>query len=214
LEAYVIEPEEETESEEELRIRLEDMVAKAEEEAALIRKLAEEESNANSRKLYEDSARKGYDDGFKKGMEDALRKQKEYEEQEVRLKKEYDEKVTALEPLFADIMAGLIEKVTGVALEGKKGVMTHLLHRAILHGDNSKFYHIKVSKEDYDEVAAYKPKLMEILNDTIELDIALDKNLSKNQCMIDMETGIVDCSLDTQLESLKKDIILLSMDNL
>jgi flagellar assembly protein FliH len=214
IEAPVIETDEEMESEEELRDRLEDMIAKAEEEAALIRKIAEEESKANSRKLYEDSTKKGYDDGFAKGMEEALKKQKEYEEQEARLKQEYEEKIIDLEPEFAGIMAALIEKVAGVAVEEKKGVITHLLHRAILHGDNSKFYHIKVSKEDYEEVLAYKPKLVGILNESIELDIALDKNLAKNQCIIDMETGIVDCSLDTQLENLKKDIMLLSMDNL
>lgn len=213
IDAPVIETEEK-ESEEELRSRLEDMISKAEEEAALIRKIAEEESKANCRRLYDDSTRKGYEDGFKKGMEEALKKQKEYEELKKELAKEYEEKVAALEPEFAGIMAALIERVTGITVEGEKGVITHLIHRAILHGDNSKFYHIKVSKEDYQEVAAYKPNLEEILNETIELDIALDKNLSKNQCMIDTETGMVNCSLDTQLENLKKDIMLLSMDSL
>ncbi|SHO49878.1 FliH/SctL family protein [Anaerocolumna xylanovorans] len=213
IDAPVIETEE-TESEDELRSRLEDMISKAEEEAALIRKIAEEESKANCRRLYDDSTRKGYDDGFKKGMEEALKRKEEYEKLERELKKEYEEKTAALEPEFAGIMTALIEKVTGIAVEGKKGVITHLIHRAILHGDNSRFYHIKVSKEDYEEVTAYRPSLVEILNETIELDIAMDKNLSKNQCIIDTETGIVDCGLDTQLENLKKDIMLLSMDNL
>ncbi len=214
IEAAVIGTEEEKISEEELRNRLEDMIAKAEEEAALIRKIAEEESKSHSRKLYEDSTRKGYEDGFQKGMEEAFKKQKEYEQQKVELMEEYEKKVNALEPEFGSIMAALIEKVTGVMVEEQRNVITHLLHRAILHSDNSKFYHIRVSKEDYEEVAAYKPKLIEILGTAVELDIALDKNLLKNQCIIDMETGIIDCSLATQLENLKKDIMLLSVDKL
>jgi len=212
IEATVIGTEEEKLSEEELKNRLEDMIAKAEEEVALIRKIAEEESKSHSRKLYEDSTRRGFEDGYQKGLEEALKKQKEYEQQKVELLKEYEEKVRALEPEFGSIMAAVIEKVTGVIVEGEKNVITHLLHKAILHSDNSKFYHIRVSKEDYEEIAAYKPKLIEILGTTVELDIALDKNLLKNQCIIDMETGIIDCSLDTQLENLKKDIMLLSMD--
>lgn len=214
LDAAAVEIQDQTLSEEELKNRLEDMIAKAEEEAALIRKIAEEESKANSRKRYDDAMKNGYNDGFAKGMQEALKKQAEYEELQVRLLDEYKEKVASLEPEFASIMAALIEKITGVLTEEQKGVITHLIHRAILHGDNSKFYHIKVSKEDYDEVLAYKPKLAELLNETIELDIALDKNLTKNQCIIDMETGMIDCSLGTQLENLKKDIRLLSLDSL
>lgn len=214
IDAPVIEEEEPKLSEEELRIQLEDMIAKAEEEAALIRKTAEEESQEYSQKLYEEAERNGYEEGLKRGMQEALKKQNEYEELKEKLLVEYEEKAASLEPEFAVIMARLIEKVTRVSVDGKKGVITHLLHRAILHGDNSKFYHIKVSKEDYEEVLAYKPKLLEVVSDSIELDIAVDKNLLQNQCIIDMETGILDCSLDTQLENLKKDIILLSNDNL
>lgn len=214
LDAPVIEEEEPKISEEELRIQLEDMIAKAEEEASLIRNTAKEESRAFSKELYEQAEKKGYEEGINRGMQEALIKQKEYEELKDKLLLEYEEKIASLEPEFAEIMAKLIERVTGISVEEKKGVITHMLHKAILHGDSSKFYHIKVSKEDYEEVLAYKPKLLEIVSESIELEIAVDKNLLHNQCIIDMETGIVDCSLGTQLENLRKDIILLSDDKL
>lgn len=213
IDALVIEEENESAGEEKLKIRLEDMLAKAEEETALLRKIAEDESKAHSRKLFDDALKNGYQEGYNQGMQEALKKQKEYEELKVELVAEYEAKAAALEPEFASIMAALIEKITGIAVEEEQGVITHLIHRAILHSDNSKYFHIKVSKEDYEEVLAYKPKLMELLNETIEVDISLDKGLRKNQCIIDLETGIIDCSLDIQMANLKKDIKLLSIES-
>ena len=43
------------------------------------------------------------------------------------------------------------------------------------------------------------------------MEIGLDKTLEKNQCVIEMDNGIIDCSLDVQLEALKQDLKLLSI---
>ena len=44
-----------------------------------------------------------------------------------------------------------------------------------------------------------------------ELDIIEDASLMHNQCIIDLDSKIIDCSLDVQLDNLKEQLRMLAM---
>ena len=44
------------------------------------------------------------------------------------------------------------------------------------------------------------------------MEIIEDMTLKKNECMVETDGGIYDCSLDGQLEALRKELLLLSYD--
>ena len=44
----------------------------------------------------------------------------------------------------------------------------------------------------------------------INLDIVADTTMKKNECIIETDAGVFDCSLDIELNNLIKDIKLLS----
>jgi flagellar assembly protein FliH len=67
-----------------------------------------------------------------------------------------------------------------------------------------------VSKEDYPFLIENQGKIYLASPKDINLNIVEDSDLAKNQCIIETDGGVFDCSLDIQLEQLIKEIKLLS----
>lgn len=168
---------------------------------------AKEESN----KILEDALKRGYEEGYKKAMAEGETLKQKLTDKCEELENEYNQMIQELEPKMADLIGAFVQKITGIMVEDKKDIILYLIHHALLQSDNSKEFHLKVSSEDFDLVNTSK----EILNDLISkesiLDISIDKSLEKNQCLIETDTGIIDCSLDVELEGLKQDLRLLSL---
>ena len=153
------------------------------------------------------------------GLEEGKVRSKAEQEQlkaefEEECSKRYDEiskYENSLEEKFADIMIKLISKITGVLCEDRKDVIIFLIDNALHNVSKSKNITIRVSNEDFTNVNSAKDKLKEKLSSDTELDIAEDSNLSENQCIIETDSGIIDCSLDAQIDNLKEKIRLISL---
>ena len=70
---------------------------------------------------------------------------------------------------------------------------------------------LHISKADMGIVTAKKDDLVKGLNKDIEVDIIEDTSLEHNQCVIDFDTKVIDCSLDTQLKSLRDSLRMIAM---
>ena len=116
-----------------------------------------------------------------------------------------------MEPFFADLTAELVEKITGIICQDKKEVILYLIERAVNRLERSKQITLRVSKEDMAAVAMQKMELKEAAEGVEEFDIVEDSNLEANQCIIETENKIIDCSLDTQLQSLRDQIRMIAM---
>lgn len=188
-----------------------EIIDKAKEEAQLILINAREEAQKISEQLYQESKEKGYKDGYSLGEKDLLKAKEELNQQFLLNQKAYEEELAILEPKFADVVAMLVSKLTGVVVEEKKDIILYLIHNAITNSYNSKSYIIKTSKDDYELVLSKKEELQGIIGSKSELEIIKDNELSRNQCYIETDTSVIDLSLDVQLASLVEDLKLLSM---
>ncbi len=188
-----------------------EIVHKAELEARQIVEEARAQAIEESTRIMEEAKQKGYEEGYKQAITegDVLKQELKVKAEEMEL--EFQRAVKNLEPEFAEIVSLLVQNMTGIYVQDKKDIILYLLHKAMLHADNSKVYHIKVSSEDYEQVLADRENLMDIITKGSVVEIGLDKTLEKNQCVIEMDNGIIDCSLDVQLEALKQDLKLLSI---
>ncbi len=174
---------------------------------------------AQANSLAESIKSQAYEEGKAIGIEDGnVQAMKQLEEQRTALQAEYDtmfqelkEQEQALEPRFADIMTGLIKKITGVVCENKKEVIIHLIDNALNNLERTKQVTIRISKEDIMAVSARRSDFMKCLREDIEFDILEDASLSKNQCIIETDNKIIDCSLDAQLENLCEQIKMLAI---
>ncbi len=186
------------------------IISEAKEKALEILEIAKNEAEIISQDLYEEAQKKGYEDGLQNGMSEVNQTKKELEELAQTQNQNYLEQIETLEPQFANILTMLIEKITGIIIEDKKEVILYLIHNAIVGVDSSKTYNVRTSKDDYDFVLSKKNELSSYVSNEIIIDVTLDYTLGKNQCFIETDTRIIDCSLDVQLNNLIQDIKLLS----
>jgi flagellar assembly protein FliH len=181
----------------------------AREQAKNLIEQAKKEAEKIKNDAYATAQKKGYDDGLQQGSRQIQKQAADYEAKARQLQKEYDSSVIELEPKIAEIMAALIEKITGLLVEDKKEVILHLVSRALRNMDKLNEYTIRVSPVDYEYVSERKNLLHSAIGREASIDIVEDTGFIKNQCLIETDLKVIDCSLDVQLKNLITDLKLL-----
>lgn len=196
---------------EETSLEMESMLADARAQAEEILQTAREQAEEIRQQAQEEGRNAGFEQGqaeaLKHLQEEALRQQEQFEQQQQKLKEQEE----ALEPKYAELMGALIEKITGVLCEDKKDVIVYLIHQALNQLEKTKSVTLRVSKPDMLTVSAQKEQLRSCVSGEVDFDITEDDSLQENQCIIETDQRIIDCSLDVQLQNLKDQIRMLTI---
>lgn len=200
--------------EEQIRARTEELIADANNKAQDIVTAAQNEAQSIREEARQSGHKEGYDDGFLRGQQEAKAeyddKMASLEIEKKRLEKEYEDTVAALEPKFVEVFTEVYEHVFHVNLSRNKEIIFYLIQNALRKTENNKNFIIHVSKEDYGFVSMQKKELTAGIVGGETVEIVEDMTLKSNECFIDTGGGIFDCSLETQLEGLKRELRLLS----
>ena len=188
-----------------------DILAKAEAEAEELVQHATQQAEQIKTMAHSE----GFDAGKQEGLaaaeeqlqqiEEELRQSVEQELDQIRQQRQQ------MEPFFADLTAKLVEKLTGQVCAENKEVILHLIQNAEGTLDRPKQVVLRVSGEDMAVVSGHKAELKEQLPEQTEFDILEDASLSANQCIIETEDKMIDCSLDVQLQNLQEKLHTLAL---
>ncbi|MDD6071762.1 MAG: FliH/SctL family protein [Clostridiales bacterium] len=211
-------------SENEAKTKAEEILASARQEADDIVNCAHEEAEQMHSVAYDEAIQikqqakeEGYQEGYSEGKEQA---DLEYGKKKAQL----DEKMIENEQIFVDkekrlieqtehkmvdVLCQLIPTITGISIENERNVLLYMINMAMHDLDNSTKFVIRVSSNDYGALLEQKDKIYGALNPNIELEIFEDAKLQAMQCLIDTDNGIVDISLDVQLNNLIKALKLM-----
>lgn len=194
-------------------------------EAALIVEEAYQEAEQirnDAQAMAEDMKAQGFaqgkEDGYQQGLSDAadeIARQKEeleqqFNERQLKLQQEFEENLAALEPKFVEVLCNLLERLTGVVVTGHKDIMLYLINNAMRDMENSHSFVVSVSEQDFEYVNKNKENIYGYLNPSVSIELFQDAKLTKNQCRIETESGLVDLSLDVQMSQLIKSLMLLN----
>ncbi len=182
----------------------------AKKEAGRILEAARKEAEIIKKEAYSESQKKGYGDGLLQSQKELNRLKAEYDDKARHLKAEYEEMTASLEPQMVEMIAALVEKLTGIVIEDKEEVILYLVDKALKNMDKCDEYTVKVSKEDYEYISMRKNLLLGAIGREVPLYIIEDVNLRKNQCLIETELKVINCSLDVQLNNLLMDLKLIA----
>lgn len=202
---------EEQELPEEMAAKCGELLDEARSQADGIIAQANSQAESIRNDAYEEGRAQGYEDGQKEAaallgkQQDELRN--EYKKMAERLK----EQERQLEPHFAEITAALVEKLTGVICKGKKDVIVHLIDNALHSIEKTDRVVVRVSKNDIGVVSAKRNVLVKELKEGTEFEITEDAGLIENQCIIETDNKIIDCSIDAQLDNLRQQLKMLAM---
>ena len=198
------------------RAEAEQMIAQAEEEIRQMKEEALSEIENMKAQAVEEARIEGRDAGYQQGYQEGREAaEAEYAAKEAELShamEQYDHGVEELEPLMVEKLTGIYEHVFHVDLSENREIILHLLDKA-LHGiDTGAVVTIRAAREDYPYINMQKKRLLAGISNNVTVEVVEDANLAQNQCLIETENGIFDCSVDVELRALSKTLQLLAYE--
>lgn len=187
-----------------------EIVERANADAEAIIENARKEGESMRIQSYAKGEKEGYEAGYDKAMQQVEELKKNLKTQKRELESQYEQQVNELEPALVETFIGILEHVFSIQFSEKKDFILHLLQSAFAKIENSKDYLIRVSREDYPMVQENKDSIRDELPRSASVEYVEDLTLVKNQCLIETDGGVFDCSLDTQMDSLIRDLRTLS----
>ena len=188
-------------------------IQQAQEQADAIIQNAQEQADALMAQAQEEGHRQGYEAGYQEGVAAAESLKAEIEQQRGDLEAEYQQIVDGLEPEMVDVLTQIYEHVFGIELREDKGIILHLLKSTLSRIEPGSNLIVHVSSDDYDDVLDEKANLEAcITSPSTTMEIIEDPLLKENECMIESDSGIFDCSLGVELSELSRKLKLLSFD--
>ena len=195
---------------EEARRKEQQILDDANAQAALIIENAESEAQDRINEALEQARAEGLEQGRAEAQAENEQAKAELEEVKNRYKEEYEKQVDGLEPAFVEIVIKYVKKLTGIYADDKRDIILHLIDNARKDKHGIDNFIIRVSEADFAVASYSKDAIRGYLSEGAQVEVVADKLLERNQCMIETESRIFDCSLDGQLLSLIEDIRLLA----
>ncbi len=175
----------------------------AKQEAELLIKEAKEMAVG----IQENARELGYDEGFKKGETDYLSYLEE-ERQALQkkgedLEQEYQDKIRESEYRIASIIGKLVVQLVGS--RDDENIILFLVRLALAENTVKGKVVINVSDEDFPKVRNHFDE-NDYVDDDVQVEIKKSDRLSKNDCILETDFGVVDSSLSVRVDSFLKEI--------
>lgn len=180
-------------------------VVRAEEYASLIeadRILSEAKAKASkivsdALALYDAKKEQGYADGIEEGRQEHAEKIMETAMASI-------DYLDTMEKEMAGLVLKAMEKIIGEMDDDE--LIFKVVRSGISVARNERKVLLKVSSHDLKAVEARVDELLSVHAGIGLLDVVADPRMKQGDCIIESELGIVDASLDTQINAIKKAI--------
>ncbi len=187
------------------------IITQAHSEAGEIIENARAEAEAMRSHYAEEGKKEGYRDGTGQAMQEYAQKEAALEAEKERIAAAYRQKEEEMERVITDGVCDLMERFFMVRFGDDKELLYHLVDNCVLHIESSHQFLIRVGEEGFATLTEKKPQIQEAVGADATLDIVRDPVLGDGQCIIETDGGVFDCSLDTELRNLIKDIKALNI---
>ena len=194
------------EAREEARRIIEDANAQADE----ILSAAQVNADAMKNLARQDGEKEGYNEGTQRAALELQDSQRRMQEEVDRIQNDYMERQLQMERELVEMCLPVFEHVFSAELSGRKDVLYHLLDHCIMKIERTGQMQIKVSEANAEFIKSKKDEIQGKVGAEVGLDIISDPLLNDSQCIVETDGGIFDCSIDTELDNLIREIRALS----
>ena len=172
------------------------------------------EAEAECEEIREAARQQGYQDGkadLNRELEEMRgRLEDSYEKKARKIEQEYRIRQENMERDLVDVIVKVFNRVFHIQFDDKKELLIHLVDNAIRNIEGEKQFRIKVAESSVLFLENHKEEILDRVGHDIELEFVADSEMDGNDCIIETDSGVFECSLGTQLENLLKDIRSLS----
>ena len=175
-----------------------------------IRENARNEIEELRTRAREEGFEAGYSEGSKKAMDEYRARDAELNARAAQLEDEYKKLALNLEPRIVETIVRIYKGVFGDSLYSRKDVIQTLVTAALFNASGDEDIIIRVSPDDYEGINNVKEDLKNDSGLKSELSVVSDDRLDPGNVKVETLFGIMDCSIDTELEELSKTLRVLS----
>ena len=154
----------------------------------------------------QDGEKEGYNEGTQRAALELQDSQQQMRAEVERVQNEYMERQLHMEREIVEMCLPVFEHVFAAELSGRKDVIYHLLDHCIMKIERTGQMQIKVSDANAEYIKSKKEEIQGKVGAEVGLDIIADPLLNDDQCIIETDGGIFDCSIDTELDNLIREI--------
>lgn len=154
----------------------------------------------------QDGEKEGYNEGTQRAALELQDSQQQMRAEVERVQIEYMERQLHMEREIVEMCLPVFEHVFAAELSGRKDVIYHLLDHCIMKIERTGQMQIKVSDANAEYIKSKKEEIQGKVGAEVGLDIIADPLLNDDQCIIETDGGIFDCSIDTELDNLIREI--------
>ncbi len=168
------------------------------------------DANSQAEAMFEEQKQLGYKEGANRlnteigQMRTQL--QDEYNSKMCTLETEYSSKLDTME---ADIVAAIIQvfdKVFHIQFEEKTEILHYLIRNTIEQNDGDKIFRVRVSPANRSYFHEHPEVILDHLPEDITVEYIQDTSFGDGDCVIETDSGVFDCGIDTEYQNLIKDI--------
>lgn len=156
---------------------------------------------------YNEGYEKGYSEGYTKGYNEGKIASDKLIEESITIKNEYlNTKQNIYHEIEEDVIQLVInicEKIIYEKVDEDKEYIVTLILKGIDSLTATENLVIRVPKEDYDIAEMSKNKILAKASLVKDIEIKVDNNLSKGDCIIETSSGSVDMSIKDQVDKVK-----------
>jgi flagellar assembly protein FliH len=197
--------------EKEIAKRRDEVLEDANRQKAQIMQQAIKEAKIKEQSILDAARESGYKEGLQQANDEIEGRRNELEAEYQAKEAELQQRIDELEPEFASLVVKYVEKLTGIiAAEDYNTVIEKSIYAAITKTKPSKYYRIHVPKEQYSYVCRHEDDIRNSVSEQAQVEIVNDASLTLNQCNIETDTCVIDCSLGTRLQTLTNSLTILS----
>lgn len=160
--------------------------------------------------IKENAYKEGYETGLEDGNMEAMKRADEYlvnikneqEEAKSRMLAKNEAYLDDAEKKLINLTCDLIKKISGIVVDDYKPVMLNMINNALNDVESTSKYTIKVCEESYTYVSDNSERIVGAANPNITIDVFADPKLERGQCIIETDNGIINLSMDIQIQNL------------
>jgi type III secretion system HrpE/YscL family protein len=150
----------------------------------------------DARTQAEETHQRGYDDGYQEGLG-------AYTEQTTRALLQLRKKEESTEHEFIKLVRVCVEKILGQEIKLNPDAVTGMVRAALQDARQQREIIVRVHPEDAEHLKKDKRRLLEVLARANTIEIREDANVTRGGCVVLTELGMIDASLERQLDALQ-----------
>lgn len=193
------------------RAEAERIVHDAEDQANSILDDANAQAEALQQHAEEEGRKSGYSEGQAQALAELNDQRDALKREEADLQKQYDEARASMEGDLVKTITDVFAKYFRIEFGDSSELLTHIIENAVMNIENSRSFLVHVSKDFFEDVSGRTEELRDKVGGDATVDVIMDPTLEGPACLIETDGGIYDCSLDTELSGLVKDLQALSI---